>query len=301
MDETKKNSILIVDDEKTNILALTHILSEEYTVFAAKDGAHAIKAAETYIPSLVLLDVLMPEMDGYAVLTKLKSNEKTQNIPIIFITGLVGDEEEEKALALGAADYISKPFNPATVRLRVRNQIQILNQISTIEQLTIIDPLTGILNRRGFDNRAEMEWNRAIRGYTPISVLLMDIDDFKGYNDKYGHLHGDTALTTVSTVIQQTLGRPSDFASRWGGDEFIAFLPNTDEAGAMNVAERIRTNIEAAEILYGSSPTSGITVSIGVNSHIPVKGSSLEDFIASADEALYNAKEAGRNRICPAG
>ena len=135
MDEAKKNSVLVVDDENSNIMALTHILSSEYTVYAAKNGQNGIKAAETYLPNIILLDIIMPEMDGYAVIAALKSFEKTKNIPVIFITGLSNVDDEEKGLAFGAADYIAKPFSPAIVKLRVRNQIKMLGQLRLIERL----------------------------------------------------------------------------------------------------------------------------------------------------------------------
>jgi len=176
MEEPRKNSVLIVDDENANIMTLTQILSPFYTVFAAKNGQKALEAAEKYLPDVILLDILMPEMDGYAVISVLKNSEKMRDIPVVFITGLSNTEDEEKGLSLGAADYIGKPFSPAIVKLRVKNQLRMLNQLRIIEQVSMIDQLTSIPNRRGFDNRMDMEWIRAIRENTLISFLILDVD-----------------------------------------------------------------------------------------------------------------------------
>ena len=298
MDETKKNSILIVDDEKANLIVLTHILSQEYTIYTAKDGQDAINKAGKLLPDLILLDIIMPEMDGYEVLTTLKNTEETRAIPVIFITGLDSSEDEEKGLVLKAADYISKPFRAAIVKLRVGNQIQIVNQLRTIERLSMIDQLTNIPNRRSFDNRLNMEWNRAIREKAPISLLMMDVDKFKNYNDTYGHQQGDLVLQTVASVYSKTLKRSGDFAARWGGEEFAVLLPMTDMCGALPIAENIRANIESTVIPAPDGTSTVVTVSIGVHSQTPSQNDSMDDFISKADNALYTAKETGRNRVC---
>ena len=298
MDGAKKSSILVVDDENSNIMALTHILNPEYTVYAAKSGQNAIKAAEKYLPDVILLDILMPEMDGYAVISALKSSEKTQSIPVIFITGLNSSEDEEKGLALGAADYIAKPFSPAIVKLRIRNQIKMLDQLYTIEQLSMIDQLTDLPNRRNFDIRLNHEWDRALRERKPVGILVIDVDRFKNYNDVHGHQQGDAALQAVAKAFKQILKRPGDFAARWGGEEFVVLLPNTDLYGAIDVAEQIRRHIEDMEIPCADGSKTKITISIGVNTEVPVRNSSYDCFISNADKALYQAKETGRNKIC---
>ena len=298
MDETKKNSILIVDDEKTNLMVLTHLLSQEYAIYTAKDGHDAISKAGKLLPDIILLDIVMPEMDGYEVLAALKSSEETRNIPVIFITGLDSSEDEEKGLVLKAADYISKPFRAAIVKLRVGNQIQIVNQLRTIERLSMIDQLTDLPNRRSFDNRLDLEWRRAIREKTPISLLMMDVDKFKVYNDTYGHQQGDVLLQMVAGVFKKTLKRPGDFAARWGGEEFAVLLSDSDKEGAARLAEEIRANVESAVIPYSDGSTTKVTISIGVNAECPTKESVLENFLSRADNALYKAKETGRNRAC---
>ena len=294
----KKGSILIVDDSTQNIIVLTHILEKDYTVFVSKDGHDAIEIAKKSLPDIVLLDIVMPGMDGYEVIVALKSHEKTKRIPVIFLTGLAGTVDEEKGLALGAADYIAKPFSAGIVKLRVRNQIRMLDQLRTIERLSMIDQLTEMPNRRSFDNRIHSEWGRAARDKTPISILAVDVDRFKIYNDTYGHSQGDVALKAVAKMFFEQLKRPGDFAARWGGEEFFVLLPNTDPKGAMDIAEHIRKSAEEMIIPgEGGEPTK-LTVSIGVSTQLPSSKDSLSKFVASADKALYAAKGAGRNQVC---
>ncbi|MCL2088207.1 MAG: diguanylate cyclase [Oscillospiraceae bacterium] len=298
----EKNRILVVDDENSNIMALTHILSPEYTVYAAKSGRAAIDAAAKHLPDVILLDILMPDMDGYDVISALKSNEKIREIPVIYITGLSSSLDEEKGLLLGAADYISKPFSSAIVKLRVQNQIKILNQLRTIERISMIDQLTDLPNRRSFETRLDLEWKRALREQRPISILMIDVDRFKNYNDTYGHQQGDAALQAMAETLLSDSGalrRPGDFAARWGGEEFIVLLPDTDRQGAISVAEQIRINIADTPIPCHRSENkeTRITVSIGANTCDNDSTQTIDEFISKADMALYRAKKEGRNRV----
>jgi diguanylate cyclase (GGDEF)-like protein len=298
MNGAKKNSVLVVDDETSNIMVLTHILSPEYAVYAAKNGQDAIEVATEHVPDVILLDILMPGIDGYEVLAVLKNSDTTRAIPVIFVTELDNAEDEEKGLSLGAADYIRKPFKAAIVKLRVRNQIQILNYIHMIESLSLIDQLTQIPNRRGFDERLNIEWGRAIRVEAPLSILVLDLDNFKNYNDTYGHMQGDMLLQTVAKLFAWELKRSVDFVARWGGEEFTALLTDTDWDGALDVAERMRKSVENAVIPLAGGQATKITVSIGINSRIPTSNDSVDDFVHHADKALYTAKKEGKNRLC---
>jgi len=298
MHNSDKNSVLIVDDEAANIAILTNILSQEYNVYAAKNGPSAIRVAKEILPDVILLDILMPEMDGYEVISILKGLEETRSIPVIFITGLGGDTAEEKGLLLGASDYITKPFHPAVVKLRLLNQIQFSSQFNIVRALSLSDEVTGLFNRRGFDSRLRLELNRANREQTPLCMVLIDIDEFKTYSDEYGHFQCDMLLQTVAKVIKQALKRPLDFAARWGNDEFIALLPDTELPGALGVAERIRKSVADAQIFCNDGNVTNVTVSIGVNVFTPKKSISVQDFIAGTDEALNAAKKFGRNRVC---
>ena len=298
MTENKKEfTILITDDEKTNLDILGSILSPLYNLLISRSGLRTLELAKEHKPDLILLDVLMPEMSGFEVISKLKESEATNNIPVIFITGLTSTEDEEKGFFLGAVDYIVKPFHKSIVKARVNTHIKIIDQMRTIEQIGLMDPLTKVSNRRGFENRLNAEWGRAWREKGPISILIMDIDKFKTYNDAYGHQQGDVALKAFAEASSKTLMRPVDFAARWGGEEFVILLPGTDVNGAVEVAERVRKTVEALVIPTEEGVETRITVSTGINSVIPDADILIKDFIEKADQALYKAKESGRNRI----
>jgi len=294
--DNPKNSVLVIDDQETTIVTLSKILSPEYTVFTAKCGKDGIIAAEKFLPDVILLDILMMDMDGFAVISVLKSTELTQNIPVIFITSLSGDDNEAKGLVLGAADYITKPFTPAIVTLRVKNQIKLLEQMRMIEKLSMIDQVTNLNNRRSFESRVNIEISRALREKEPISILMIDIDFFKKYNDAFGHQQGDVALKTFSRMLPAVLRRSSDFAARWGGEEFVMLLPNTDSRGALEVAEHVRKRTEEMDITGPDDRSSKITVSIGVFTNTDTS-CCIDEFISKADKALYDAKNSGRNRV----
>jgi len=298
MSENKKEyTILITDDEKFNLEILGSILSPMYNILIARNGVRTLEIAKQNAPDLILLDVIMTDMNGFEVISKLKESEHTLNIPVIFITGLTDPADEERGFFLGAVDYITKPFNKSIVKARVDTHIKIVDQMRTIERIGQIDPLTRIANRRGFDNRFAADWGRALREQTPISYIIMDIDKFKKYNDTYGHHQGDIALKAFADTASKTITRANDFLARWGGEEFVILLPNTDIVGAAEVAESIRNNIENLKITTEEGESTSITVSVGVNSVTPVAETSATDFMDNADRALYKAKELGRNRV----
>ena len=296
--EQKRFSILVVDDETSNIDVLSHILKVNYKLFVAKNGESAIKIARDCLPDLILLDVNMPGMDGFETLTQLKRSEVTNNIPVIFITGQDSKEQETKGLDLGAVDYITKPFHNVIVEARVRTHLKVVEQMRIIERMSIMDELTDLPNRRYFNDQLVREWGRAIRETASISLLIIDVDKFKVYNDTFGHPQGDSLLQAVSGVFKKSLRRPADFVARWGGEEFIMLMPHTDLDGALEVAERVRSGVEELIIPCTDGTSTSATVSIGVNSERPVINMPVAGFVSKADKALYSAKDTGRNRVC---
>lgn len=309
-----KPSILVVDDTPENIDVLKDVLKKDYAVRLALDGATALKIASAYPkPDLILLDIMMPGMDGYEVMRRLQADGKTREIPVIFVTAVSDIESELKGFRLGAVDYITKPFSPAVVRARVGTHLELHDareklgkqnqdlkaQTDLLEKIVHLDSLTNISNRRYFDRMLEIEWSLALRNKTPLSVIVADIDYFKGFNDHYGHVEGDQCLCSVAQCLSSLLQRPTDMAARYGGEEFIAILPATDIKGAALLAENWRAGVEKLRIPHAVSGVADhVTISVGYATMVPTKDLVPYYLVGVADEMMYQAKESGRNLVC---
>ena len=297
----EKQTILVIDDTPMQLVAIGHMLSPQYDVKMAKTGREGLEIAQDNHIDLILLDLMMPDISGFDVCKELKQSEDTKNIPIIFITGDASNEAEAAGLAIGAVDYIRKPFTEVIVKLRVEIHLRIISQMRVIENISLTDGLTGISNRRNFDKTIKSLWKIARRTENCISMLMLDIDKFKVFNETYGHLNGDTCLKTVAKVMETNLARGTDTVHRWGGEEFVILLPGTNIDGALLVAERIRAAIENTPISLGvETPMPSVTVSIGVGCVTPVDTDFDEAFLAfstKVNQALFMAKDNGRNRI----
>lgn len=294
-----RQKILIVDDSPLNTKILETALCEDYEILITHNGKEALSICNSANPpDLILLDIIMPEMDGYEICSRLNQGLKTKNIPVIFLTSLTAANDIEYGLTLGAIDYITKPFSVPIIKAKIKNHLDLKYYQDTLKFESDIDQLTQIANRRCFDDTMAQEIKKAKRTGTVLSVLLIDIDHFKFYNDTYGHLEGDTCLQKVASALSSALKRPNDLAARWGGEEFACLLTNTNAKGAENVAESLRVTIQNLKIPHNSSPIQDvITVSIGVITSNPMDDNSFDSLLKRADEALYLAKEAGRNRI----
>ncbi len=293
--------LLIVDDQPHNIHMLNQLFADDHQVFMATCGKQAIQLCQQHLPDLVLLDIEMPDIDGYEVCRQLKADPLTCHIPVIFITGHHGEQDETHGLDVGAVDFISKPINARIVQARVKNHLILKAQSDILRNWAYIDGLTGIHNRRHFDEISQSEWNRAQRNHTPLSLIMLDVDFFKRYNDYYGHLSGDDCLRLVAGTLKSAVNRPGDMVARYGGEEFICLLPETNFDGAMQVGEQLRQDVATLQIPHAASPdTQIITVSMGVCNKPQKETGSLDQLIAQADEQLYQAKQQGRNRVCGA-
>lgn len=295
--------ILIVDDTPTNIQVLAEALCSDYRVKVATSGKTALAMANNpeSRPDLILLDVMMPEMDGYEVCRRLKQSQATQGIPVIFVTAKNDVTDEEYGLRLGAMDYIVKPFRLAIVKARVQNHINLKTKTDLLETLALVDGLTGIPNRRRFDEVLDNEWKRSQRDCSELAVIMADIDYFKAYNDTYGHGAGDQCLKAVAKALASSLNRPCDMMARYGGEEFVAVMPDTEAEGAHTLAERLRANVAALALPHQSSDIENyITISVGYASLSPAQDQSPMELVEMADKMLYKAKELGRNRVCGA-
>ena len=292
-------TLLIVDDDKHNRLLLTELFEGEYKIIQAKNGLQALERARAHAPDLILLDVLMPEMDGMAVIRALKRDDATRHIPVIFITALDSAADEELGLDLGAVDYIAKPFHPPIARVRVRNHLQIVHQRRLLEQIAALDGLTGIPNRRRFDEALAQEWSRCQRSGLPLSLIVADVDQFKQYNDTLGHAAGDRVLQDVAAALRQAARRPGDLAARYGGEEFVLLLPETDAPQAQQLADELLQRMAARKLPHPSASAAPcVTLSLGGITTIPASSVVAPDFFERADAALYQAKAQGRNRWC---
>jgi len=282
-----------------NIKVLGELLRDEYKIRLATGGKKALQMARSSNPpDLILLDVIMPEMDGYEVCAQLKADKATKNIPVIFITAMDLEKDETKGLSLGAVDYITKPFSLPIVKARVKTHLELKHHRDILEDLSTLDGLTGISNRRRFDEFLEIEWFRAIRESTPLALLMIDIDHFKLYNDNYGHIAGDDCLKLVAKNLLDGIRRPADFLARYGGEEFAVILPMTDIQGAVTVGSSLIERINTLKIPHIHSMVSDqISISIGAASIIPDRKNSTVFLIENADNCLYLAKEGGRNRV----
>ncbi|MFC1750099.1 diguanylate cyclase [Pseudomonadota bacterium] len=292
-------SILIVDDDPTSIKVLAKILQPECHVHFTTHGDKAVSMAEKQQPDLILLDVIMPDLDGYAVCRMLKQNKITADIPVMFVTAKGEEQYEAIGFEAGGVDYLSKPVKPFLLRARIRTHIELKRKRDLLRTLTTLDALTGIANRRRMDEVMAYEWHRAIRqNRSTLSCIMIDVDYFKHFNDSYGHWAGDECLRKIATKVKDTLTRKTDLVARYGGEEFICILPETDPEGAIKLAEKLRTAVVSLSIPHaGIEIAEYVTISLGVATIIPTNSIQPHVLIETADKQLYRAKQSGRNCI----
>ncbi|AMK75716.1 MULTISPECIES: diguanylate cyclase domain-containing protein [Methylomonas] len=299
MENRNTHTILAVDDSPENLDLIKNILEPHYTVKVAVHSELALHIATSQLPDLILLDIMLDDMDGYEICHQLKSSDKTRNIPVIFLTAKHSEEDEVHGFRIGGSDYITKPFSPSIVLARVRTQIQLKTKSDLLEKLASLDGLTEIPNRRAFDTALERQWNQSKRTGMPLSLLIVDIDNFKQFNDYFGHPMGDECLKRVARALQDITHRPEDLVARLGGEEFSILLPNTDSIGALLRAEQYRETIENLRIRHTqSNPNTFVTISVGVATLQAHAFDNVASLLKAADDALYQAKHQGRNRIC---
>ena len=295
----EKPRLLLVDDNPDNLMVLHGLLKENYRTILATNGEDALTLCQKeQLPQLILLDVMMPGMDGYEVCRQLKQLPATRRIPVIFVTARDSAYDEEFGLNLGAMDYISKPYSILVTKARIRNHIRLKKQSDLLEELSHVDALTQIPNRRSFDEALDIEWKRAFRERQALSMMMIDIDHFKEFNDHYGHGSGDEALRKVASVLASGIFRPADRVARYGGEEFVVLLPDTRGDVAARMADSLRENVLRLAIPHEySSAGPHLSISIGCASLVPSRESSPEQLLETADKMLYRSKHEGRNRV----
>lgn len=293
----KLENILIIDDSSVQADMLRSILEEDYQITTANTAEEGLRLAKAGNFSLVLLDVIMPEMDGFQMLKALQEEVITRHIPVILITSLGDSEHEERGLILGAVDYISKPYHPHIVKARVNTHVKLYRYRRQVEQQSMVDSLTGVPNRRSYDDCHQKRWQDAIRLGIPISICMIDIDNFKRYNDTFGHPAGDKAITAVARTATAYLRRGTDFFARYGGEEFIAIIQGDTAEAAFKQMCRVRQEVEGLHIPHCPEAGPWVTISIGGITVIPRVSDSYETHLKIADTMLYDAKRHGRNRV----
>jgi diguanylate cyclase (GGDEF)-like protein len=323
--KNKYSDVLIVDDRAENLLVLEGLLEDlPCNIVKASSGNEALGLMLYYEFALVLLDVQMPEMDGFEVASLMRSSEKTRNIPIVFVTAIYKEQNYIfKGYEIGAVDYLFKPIEPVILRSKVNVFLELdlqrkqlkeqaeninlkLQQLLLLQEsneklktLSSIDGLTGIPNRRSFDEYMLIHWKDSYRRQAPISLIMADIDFFKAYNDNYGHLQGDDCLIKVAQALYGSVKRSKDFVARYGGEEFALILPDTDQEEAILFAKELLNKIRELSLIHNYSKIGpNVTISIGVHSLVPTDLNTLTSFICGADSALYQAKQTGRNKAC---
>ena len=289
--------ILIVDDSMVQAAQLRSILADEYDVTIAQTAEEGLRHVSSESYSLILLDVVMPGMDGFTLLKKLQEEIVTQSIPVILITSLSDVEHEQYGLVLGAVDYISKPFNPLIVRARVNTHIKLYDYRREVELRSMTDQLTGIANRRRYEGYSLEKWHEAIRLKIPFSICMFDIDHFKRYNDTFGHPAGDRLIAAVAKTVASRLHRTTDFFARYGGEEFVAISMGDPGEKIFRYLNKIRQAVEDLRIAHDPSVAEWVTVSVGGVTIVPTMETPYSVYLKIADTMLYDAKKHGRNQV----
>ena len=289
--------ILIVDDSIVQATQLMAILADEYDVTIAQTAEEGLRHVSSESYSLILLDVVMPGMDGFTLLKKLQEEIVTQSIPVILITSLSDVEHEQYGLVLGAVDYITKPFNPHIVRARVNTHIKLYDYRREVELRSMTDQLTGIANRRRYEGYSVEKWHEAVRLKIPFSVCMFDIDHFKRYNDTFGHPAGDKVIAAVARTVASRLHRTTDFFARYGGEEFVAISMGDPGEKIFHYLNKIRQAVEDLRIAHDPSVAEWVTVSVGGVTIVPTMETPYAVYLKIADTMLYDAKKHGRNQV----
>ena len=297
-DENEQAVVLVAEGRPGVRDALQQVLEQAFRVLSAVDGPTALRTAREYLPDLIILGELPPLLDALRVCADLKAEATTAAIPVLLFVSDWPVDDGAAGLAAGALDYLTLPLRPLVMRRRLRNYIDLRRYRLSADRLCREDSLTGVANRRYFDDYLEQEWRRAVRTGSSLSLLLVDVDQFRAFNERHGQKAGDRCLERVAGAIADSLQRATDLVARYAGEEFACVLPETGLEGALRIAERIREGVLGLEIPHGASPVAPvISVSLGVASIVPDKLGSTAQLLVAADRCLDLAKERGQNRV----
>ncbi|MCB6184179.1 diguanylate cyclase [Leeia sp. TBRC 13508] len=294
----EQQTILIVDDEWMDRSILTELLKNDYRLILAKNGEQAVHKAAKYLPDLILLDVVLPDISGYEVQRRLREQQRTRHLAVAFITSQDSADDEAYGISLGAYDYITKPFHLAVVKARIANILRLERQRALLEKLASLDGLTEVHNRRKFDEILIEEFHRCASWEAPLSMAMLDVDHFKAFNDCYGHGKGDDVLKLVARCMRVSVPLSSGYVARYGGEEFVMLMPGVSEQDSMGICRQTIQLVQDLNVPHEKSTAADVlTVSIGGVTVFPSLEESPSRILRQADFALYSAKKAGRNRI----
>ncbi len=295
------SKVLVVDDTPAQVRVLLGAFDSTQEVVVATSGEQALELARSERPDLILLDVVMPDLDGHEVCRRLKADPGTADIPIIFITGKDEASDVSEGLELGAVDYLAKPFSLPLVKARLKTHLELKRCRDRLEDLSFQDGLTGLSNRRRFDGFLEFTWRQCMRQQSPLALVLLDVDHFEAYNEHHGHPAGDECLRRIGQALREAQRRDTDLTARYGGEVFAIVMPATDLEGAAGVGERLRSLVQALAMPHaGSSTAPCVTASLGAAARVPDIGDLPSALVGASIQALYQAKRLGRNRLARA-
>ncbi len=299
--ELRGQTLMVIDDYDSNLQAMNGLFESQYEVVLFDNAKNALEHLQQETVDLILLDLDMPDMHGYEACRVLKSNPLTAHIPVIFVTASDSTHDEAKGLLLGAVDYIAKPVNLTILRARVRNHMELVYYRKRLEVLSSVDGLTGVANRRQLDTILQQYFSSTIRFSQCMCLMMIDVDDFKPYNDLYGHMQGDECLKLVANTIDSSC-RETDFVGRYGGEEFVMILPDTDLEGGLIMANKVLQCVRRLNLEHkGATSSDRVTISIGLSVFAASNGEPTQhtagSLIEMADKQLYKAKRDGKNRV----
>ncbi len=291
------DKILVIDDSPVQAEFLSSILRPSYDLTACHTAEEGLRTAKEGGFSLILLDVVMPGMDGFTLLQELKGTELTRYIPVILLTSLSDVQYEEKGLLMGAVDYVTKPFSPVIIKARVNTHIQLYHYQMQFRKQAMIDELTGVANRRRYEEESIARWREAVRFELPFSICMFDIDKFKMYNDAFGHPAGDKVISAVARTVSSYFHRSTDLFARYGGEEFVAIFVGSEGEAAFEFLKTVRQAVEDLHLQHCATVSPWVTISVGGVTVIPAQGDSYKACLQQADAMLYDAKRLGRNQV----